>query len=405
MEIEVNGSQSEQETGRHFVPAASGGIFEDADGNVSHDEYWDYYWDNENRLKGYETYYTIAGHTRERVIFEYDYLGRRYEKKYYTEVASSFVLQETERYIYDGWDLIARLVDGTLTQSYTWGTDVSGVIGGAGGVGGLLMVHEYSSGSINKTHFPIYDGNGNVMGFIDADYSSFDEDDSITAFYEYDAFGQTLRAHGSFAEANPIRFSSKYFDEETWHYYYGYRYYNPFHGRWLSRDPIGEEGGLNLYGFVGNDPVNNWDYLGLDFIALADRNVGGTGGIFKHLALEKWVGCNQKKDEELAVSAWKSASASDKVELLNTPNATAEVFKTRRKFGGFNKGAPKRETGWKREAIPMSVINYGGLKTGAKKSTRIMNIFDDTDGDVDQKWDAILRLAASYKFAEQGVRD
>jgi len=44
---------------------------------------------------------------------------------------------------------------------------------------------------------------------------------------------------------------------------YGYRYYNADSGRWLNRDPIEEQGGLNLYGFVGNDPVNAWDYLGL----------------------------------------------------------------------------------------------------------------------------------------------
>ena len=45
--------------------------------------------------------------------------------------------------------------------------------------------------------------------------------------------------------------------------YYGYRYYDPQSGRWSSRDPIGEEGGLNLYGFVGNDGVNELDILGL----------------------------------------------------------------------------------------------------------------------------------------------
>ena len=44
--------------------------------------------------------------------------------------------------------------------------------------------------------------------------------------------------------------------------YYGYRYYDPETGRWPSRDPIEEEGGINLYGFVGNDGVNRWDYLG-----------------------------------------------------------------------------------------------------------------------------------------------
>jgi RHS repeat-associated protein len=43
---------------------------------------------------------------------------------------------------------------------------------------------------------------------------------------------------------------------------YGYRYYDPLTGRWPSRDPIGETGGLNLYGFSKNDGVNQWDVLG-----------------------------------------------------------------------------------------------------------------------------------------------
>jgi hypothetical protein len=46
-------------------------------------------------------------------------------------------------------------------------------------------------------------------------------------------------------------------------YYYGYRYYSPSLGRWISRDPIEEKGGLNLYGFVNNDPVNKWDLWGM----------------------------------------------------------------------------------------------------------------------------------------------
>jgi len=45
--------------------------------------------------------------------------------------------------------------------------------------------------------------------------------------------------------------------------YYGYRYYDPTTGRWPSRDPIGERGGINLYGMVGNNPINQIDILGL----------------------------------------------------------------------------------------------------------------------------------------------
>jgi len=60
------------------------------------------------------------------------------------------------------------------------------------------------------------------------------------------------------------RFSTKYQDAESGYYYYGFRYYEHETGRWLNRDPIEEEGGYNLYGFVGNDGVGKWDYLGLD---------------------------------------------------------------------------------------------------------------------------------------------
>ena len=42
----------------------------------------------------------------------------------------------------------------------------------------------------------------------------------------------------------------------------GYRYYLPEIGRWANRDPLGEEGGFNLYGFIFNDPIDAFDYLG-----------------------------------------------------------------------------------------------------------------------------------------------
>ena len=60
-----------------------------------------------------------------------------------------------------------------------------------------------------------------------------------------------------------FRFSSEYYDSETGFVYYNYRYYSSSLGRWLSRDPIGEWGGWNIYGMVDNNPVDYWDYLGL----------------------------------------------------------------------------------------------------------------------------------------------
>ena len=46
-------------------------------------------------------------------------------------------------------------------------------------------------------------------------------------------------------------------------YYYGYRSYSPELGRWINRDPIGEQGGINIYSFVLNRSINTFDKFGL----------------------------------------------------------------------------------------------------------------------------------------------
>lgn len=86
---------------------------------------------------------------------------------------------------------------------------------------------------------------------------------SQVADYEYGPFGETIKSVGIMADEMPFQFSTKYRDAETGLYYYGYRYYDVETGRWLSRDPIGEQGGLNLYGMVGNDLISYIDILGL----------------------------------------------------------------------------------------------------------------------------------------------
>ena len=99
------------------------------------------------------------------------------------------------------------------------------------------------------------------------------------AVYDYDAFGQSVRVTEPEANLNPVRFSSKYTDEETGLVYYGYRYYAPEQGRWLSRDPIGEKGGINLNAVANNNLVDRVDALGLElekvtgFFKLDDLNI------------------------------------------------------------------------------------------------------------------------------------
>jgi RHS repeat-associated protein len=134
-----------------------------------------------------------------------------------------------------------------------WGLDLSGSIQGAGGVGGLLAVND----SANGVHFAAYDGNGNVAALVKG------TDGTISAQYEYGPFAEPIRVTGPMGKVNPIRFSTKYTDEESDFLYYGHRYYNPSTGRWLNRDPIEEDGGINLYGFVASDPISDFDLLGL----------------------------------------------------------------------------------------------------------------------------------------------
>ena len=85
----------------------------------------------------------------------------------------------------------------------------------------------------------------------------------LSAQHEYGPFGEVLRATGPMAKANPFRFSTKYQDDETDLLYYGYRYYNASTGRWISRDPAEEEGGLSLYALADNNSVTGVDTLGL----------------------------------------------------------------------------------------------------------------------------------------------
>jgi RHS repeat-associated protein len=102
------------------------------------------------------------------------------------------------------------------------------------------------------------DANGNIGQLLDA------SDGSLKAHYEYGPYGGLTAQSGTESTNNIYRFSSKYLDTETGLLYYGYRYYGAETGRWLSRDPIGERGGLNVYGFVQNDPIGRVDPLGLD---------------------------------------------------------------------------------------------------------------------------------------------
>ena len=135
------------------------------------------------------------------------------------------------------------------------GLDVSGSFGGAGGNGGVLIFKDHTS-TVNESFYPAYDAQGNVTGLIDTS-------GNLDAAYEYDPFGKLIRHAGTRRTSMSLLYGTKYTDMETGLIYYGHRYYDPRQGRFINRDPIEEEGGNNLYRFLGNNPVNAIDFLGL----------------------------------------------------------------------------------------------------------------------------------------------
>ncbi|MDR3560083.1 MAG: RHS repeat-associated core domain-containing protein [Negativicutes bacterium] len=220
----------------------------DADGNLTNDGRWSYTWDAENRLTGMAANTAVG--PQYQIAFAYDAKGRRIQK---TVTNGSSV--NTVDLLYDGWNLLAELqANHTLVRSYVWGNDLSGSIQGAGGVGGLLEV-SYSGGSVTNC-FAAFDGNGNVAALVKT------TDGTSVANYEYGPFGEVIRSTGPMAKVNPMRFSTKYQDDESDLFYYGYRYYKPSAGTWLSRDPYTESGGINLYSYVNNAPTISIDPLG-----------------------------------------------------------------------------------------------------------------------------------------------
>lgn len=239
-------------TGNLFVPQTPEAFAYDADGNLTNDGRWQFTWDGENRLVKMESKSGAPTASKLKLEFAYDVQGKRIEKIVSTNNGSTYVAQSTNRFAYDGWNLVAVVnPNATVAQSFHWGLDLSGTMQGAGGVGALLWARFDAD-----PQFAAFDGNGNVAALVNGSTGA------LNAQYEYGPFGELVRATGSLATANPFRFSTKYQDNESDLLYYGYRYYNASTGRWVSRDSIEEIGGLNLYGAFLNVPTSYIDLNG-----------------------------------------------------------------------------------------------------------------------------------------------
>ncbi len=244
------------ETWRVDNGSASGAVpTHDLEGNLLTDGHYTYTWDARNRM----TSVTVGSDTW---TFTYDGQNRR--------IAESKNSTPVREWIWDGTRVMEeRLADGTKHRLWTGGIEILS-----------------SSNQQTGKRFTVTDHLGSTR--VVADGTS----GTVSASYDYAPWGQRTRISGA---------------EDYWgtgytgHWWHEsglslavFRPYDPRTGRWPSRDPIEEKGGLNIYQYVFNGPVIASDELGLD-IYLRSGNA----------AAPWWQPGNRQLHQEVCVDRWK----------------------------------------------------------------------------------------------------
>jgi RHS repeat-associated protein len=203
----------------------------DANGNTLSDPQGrSFTWDFENRL----TQAVVPGSNGGTTTFKYDPFGRRIQK------AGPL---GTTNYLYDGANRASVIeeVDGS-------GNIVARFAQGRG-------VDEPLSGLVSSTtSYFEQDGLGSVTSLSSSSASTANT-------YIYDSFGKLTASTGTLT--NPFQYTGREFDQQTGLYYYRARYYDASSGRFLSKDPIRINGGIDYYVYVLDDPIDNEDPDGL----------------------------------------------------------------------------------------------------------------------------------------------
>jgi RHS repeat-associated protein len=178
--------------------------------------------------------------------YTYDPFGRRISKTVYDN-SNTPETQTTTYYFYSEEGLIGEYnQEGELIQSYGYAPD-----------------SPFSTNPI-FSHRPDFTDAGGYVYYINDHLGTpkklLTNTGRVVWFGQSDAFGQTQLVKSEYR--NPLRFPGQYEDEESGLFYNYFRYYDPELGRYITSDPIGLEGGINTYAYVGGNPLNYIDPTG-----------------------------------------------------------------------------------------------------------------------------------------------
>jgi len=184
------------------------------------------------------------------VVAAYQYDGA-------TRRTTKTVGSDTHHYFYnDQWRPVEERVNAATTaeRQYVWGV-------------------RYRDDLVFRERDTTGDGSLDERLYVTHDYYNPTAIINTSGFveerYAYSAFGVRRIMGPDFSDRASSNFDwdfgfhGQFLDEESGYYNYAYRYYSPELGRFINRDPIEERGGINLYAFVGNSPVNRYDRFGL----------------------------------------------------------------------------------------------------------------------------------------------
>lgn len=223
-------------------------------------------WDHKNQLQHTARQVVRDGGIPQTTYYVYDAAGQRVRAVTERQATSGrSAMRKSERIYLSSYEVFREytatgeiatametlhLIDGqqriALVETRTGGTD--------SGTGGT------DSGPAQLQRYQFADHLGSAM-------IELDRQANIISYEEYYPYGGTAYLGGrTVTEVNPkrYRYTGRERDEETGFTYYGSRYYSTRFGRWVSADPIGIAGGLNLYEYCKSNPVTFSDTTGTE---------------------------------------------------------------------------------------------------------------------------------------------